>query len=43
MRRRTDAVRPCTLTVVQPALNRPLKPSVLKADLMTAPQKGATS
>ena len=37
------AMQPCTLMVVQPALNRPLKPSVLKADLMTAPQKGATS
>ena len=33
----------CTLMVVQPALKRPLKPSVLRADLITAPQKGATS
>ncbi len=36
-------MRACTLMVVQPALNRPLKPSALRADLITAPQKGATS
>ena len=41
--RQFDTMQPCTLIVVQPALNRPLKPSVLKADLITAPQNGATS
>ena len=32
-----------TLMVVHPAWNRPDKPRVVSADLMTAPQKGATS
>lgn len=31
------------LMVVHPALNRPLKPSALSAERMTAPQNGATS
>lgn len=32
-----------TLMVDQPALRRPETPSVVKAERMTAPQKGATS
>lgn len=33
----------CTLIVDQPALKRPATPSVLNAERITAPQKGATS
>ena len=43
MHSRTSSVGQHTLTVVQPAFMRPITPSVDRALLITAPQKGDTA